>query len=282
MNKKMNDNNSVRCNSCNKYYSSKSSLCNHNKKYHSNSVIPSSTLIAQNSTLIAQNSTLFAPNKYNCKYCNKNFSRNYCVTRHEKTCKSKKNMLINSDEILKLKNKIIELENKIGNNTVNNTNNGTINNITNNIKVSFGDEDIDKISTKDKKKILNSGYCSLIKLIELIHLNKDYPQYQNIKINNLKDKFAKTYDESIKNFTTVPKKEIIDSLICSRTVDLKSIYDEYNKEDNKLHKCVLKLIEKIESYTEEIDDKKILEFYKNLTDEIILLIYNKTKTFDII
>jgi len=275
MNKKVNDKNVLRCNICTKYYSSKSSLCNHNKKYHSNSVI-------LNSTLIAQNSTLIAPNKYNCKYCNKNFSRNYCVTRHEKTCKNKKNMLINSDEILKLQNKIIELENKIGNNTVNNTNNGTINNITNNIKVSFGDEDIDKISTKDKKKILNSGYCSLIKLIELIHLNKDYPQYQNIKINNLKDKFAKTYDESIKNFTTVPKKEIIDSLICSRTVDLKSIYDEYNKEDNKLHKCVLKLIEKIESYTEEIDDKKILEFYKNLTDDIILLIYNKTKTFDII
>ena len=282
MNKKVNDTNLLRCNCCNKYYSSKSSLCNHNKKFHNNSLTHKSTIIAQNSTIIAQNSTLIAPNNYNCKYCNKNFSRNYCVIRHEKICKNKKNILIDTDEILILKKKIIELENKIGNNTVNNTNNGIINNITNNIKVSFGDEDIEKLSTKDKKKILNSGYCSLVKLIEMIHLNKDYPQYQNIKINNLKDKFAKTYDVSIKNFTTVPKKEIINSLICSRTVDLKSIYSEYNKEDNKLHKCVLKLIDKIESYTEEIDDKKILEFYKNLTNEIILLIYNKTKTFDII
>ena len=275
----MNDNKSIRCNSCNKYYSSKSSLCNHNKKFHNNSVIPSNTnVILSNISVIPKEITV----TYDCSYCNKQFKLRQYRWKHEKICKNKNNVLINSDEILKLKNKIIELENKIGNNTVHNTNNGTINNITNNIKVTFGDEDIDKISTKDKKKILNSGYCSLIKLIELIHLNKDYPQYQNIKINNLKDKFAKTYDESIKNFTTVPKKEIIDSLICSRTVDLKSIYDEYNKEDNKLHKCVLKLIEKIESYTEEIDDKKILEFYKNLTDEIILLIYNKTKTFDII
>jgi len=267
------------CKVCNKDYSSYKSLWNHNKKFHNNSVIQSNTnVIPSNSSVIPKEIIV----TYDCSYCNKQFKLRQYRWKHEKICKNKKNMLINSDEILKLKNKIIELENKIGNNTVNNTNNGTINNITNNIKVSFGDEDIDKISTKYKKKILNSDYCSLIKLIELIHLNKDYHQYQNIKINNLKDKFAKTYDESIKNFTTVPKKEIIDSLIYSRSIDLKSIYDEYNKEDNKLHKCVLKLIEKIESYTEEIDDKKILEFYKNLTDEIILLIYNKTKTFDII
>jgi hypothetical protein len=267
------------CKVCIKDYSSYKSLWNHNKKFHNNSVIQSNTnVIPSNSSVIPKEIIV----TYDCSYCNKQFKLRQYRWKHQKICKNKDNMLINSDEILKLKNKIIELENKIGNNTVNNTNNGTINNITNNIKVSFGDEDIEKISTKDKKKILNSGYCSLIKLIELIHLNKDYPQYQNIKINNLKDKFAKTYDESIKNFTTVPKKEIIDNLICSRTVDLKSIYDEYNKEDNKLHKCVLKLIEKIESYTEEIDDKKILEFYKNLTDDIILLIYNKTKIFDII
>jgi hypothetical protein len=34
MNNKVNNFSSFNCNICNKYYSSKSSLCNHNKKFH--------------------------------------------------------------------------------------------------------------------------------------------------------------------------------------------------------------------------------------------------------
>ena len=36
MDKKVNDKSEFRCNICNKLYSSKSSLCNHNKKFHDN------------------------------------------------------------------------------------------------------------------------------------------------------------------------------------------------------------------------------------------------------
>lgn len=220
--------------------------------------------------------------KNTCKFCNKIFSRNDSRTRHEKICKEKKNKIIEFTKIELLENKIKELENII---TINNcTNNGTIiNNINtiNNIKITFGKEEIDKILKKDKKKILNSGYSSLIKLIEIMHLNKEYPQYQNIKIHNLKDKYAKTFDISTNNFTTVNKKDTIDSLICSRTLDLKLLHDTYHKKDNKFHQCVLNLIDKIETYTPDIDDIKILDFYKKLTEEIILLIYNKTKIFEI-
>jgi hypothetical protein len=114
-----------------------------------------------------------------------------------------------------------------------------------------------------------------------MHLNKDYPQYQNIKIPNLKDNFAKTYDEVTETFTTVNKKDSIDDLICNRTCDLKSIYKDLSNKKNNFHQCVLKLIDKIESCNGgDIDDKKKLDFYKNLQKEIILLIYNKTKMFD--
>ena len=275
-------NGSHSCTICNKKYSSYKSLWNHNKKYHIDCVIPNNTNVILSNTNVTPNSNAI---NYNCKYCNKEFKLRQYRWKHEKICKHKEKLvLVNPNELVELKNKIKELEDKIVTNASNNTNNGTINNnnnqtnITNNIKVTFGEEEIDMLSVKNKKKILNSGYLSLIKLIEMVHLNKDYPQFQNIKIHNLKDKFAKIYDQTTKSFITVTKKDSIDSLICCRTLDLKSIYEEYNKEDNNFHHCVSKLIEKLESCT---DEKPSLEFYKNQSDDIVLLIYNNTKVSDI-
>ena len=56
-------NNSFQCMQCNKYYSSKSSLCNHNKKFHNLQVLKSSDEIPINSDNIPINSEL---KKYIC------------------------------------------------------------------------------------------------------------------------------------------------------------------------------------------------------------------------
>jgi len=261
------------CKHCNKEYSSYKSLWNHNKKFHNNNVKKCYDNVKKCYDNVTNQSKSLL-----CKYCNKVFKFRSAKSVHIKTCNEKEKQINNSNEIIKLKEEIKKL--KTVNKTTNNTNNGTIINNTTNIKVSFGEEDIQKLSKKDKKAILNSGYMSIIKLIDLMHLNKAYPEYQNIKIHNLKDKYAKIYDETNNNFTTVSKKDTIDSLICYRTINLKSIYKDYNKPDNELHQCVTKLVNKLESYTPDIDDVKILDFYKNLTEEIILMIYNKTKIFE--
>jgi hypothetical protein len=301
------------CKICNKKYSSYQSLWIHNKKFHSknnNKLTSDNKITTMNNNIISiDNNIIISKKIYNCKYCNKNYNLQQSKWYHEQNCKMKDNKLeielekikleqINAEkeklkeekeklkeekeklkeekEILKLK---IKLQNGTTNNTTNNNNNGTINN--NNIKISFCTEDIDTISKEDKQGILNSGYLSLLKLIETMHLNKDYPEYQNIKIANLKDNFAKTYDEETETFTTVYKKDSIDDLICSRTCDLKSIYKDLSNKKNNFHRCVLKLIDKIESCNGGvIDDKDKLDYYKNLQKEIILLIYNKTKMFN--
>jgi len=266
------------CNICKKIYKSYKSLWNHNNIFHKQNLTQNTHCTPK----VTQTST-----KNNCKYCNKLFSRSDSKLRHERMCPDKKNKEAENNKIELLETKIKELENKIDNknNKIINTNsNNTTNNnngVINNIKISFGEEDIDEISSKEKKAILNSGFSSLVKLIEMVHLNKKYPQYQNIKINNLKDKYAKVYDEDKKIFTTISKSESINSLISYRTLDLKSIYKEYHNKDNKLHQCVVKLIDKIESYTPDTDDTKILDFYKNLANELILMIYNKTKEYEI-
>jgi hypothetical protein len=311
------------CKICNKIYASMSSLCNHNKKFHSknnivnvdnvdNSIInvDNSIINVEKSIINVEKSiiNIVINKKLQCKFCLVFFKSQSNKCQHEKKhCKVIINNNKKIDDNNELKIKKIELEkinaenemlrlkiklqnnnnstnNTNNNNSTNNTtnnNNGTINNITNKIIVGFCSEDIDIIPEIDKINILNSGYLALVKLIELMHLNKDYPQYQNIRIPNLKDNFAKTYDELTDTFTTVNKKDSIDDLICSRTCDLKSIHKHLSNKHNNFHACVLKLIDKVESCKAgDIDDKFKLDFYKNLQKEVILLIYNKTKIFD--
>jgi len=277
------------CKICNKNYASYNSLGNHNRKFH-NSIhndvkgqkqSKNNTLLVKKGQKKSKNNINDYMKDYNCRKCNKICNNKQSRWYHEKICKNE--IILYDNKIEQLENKIIELENIITNNGTNNTNYGTINNTTNNnttniIKVSFGEEDISILSDKDKKSIMNSGFSSMIKLIETIHLNKNYKQFQNVQISNLKDKYAKYYDEKINNFITVSKTELIDEIICYRTLNLKEIHDEYNKNTIK-HNNVLKLINKLENYTPEDDDDKLYKFYKELCSEITLLFYNKSKIF---
>ena len=160
----------------------------------------------------------------------------------------------------------------------NNINNGTINTTNNIIKVSLGCEDMSLISKEEKKMILNTGFQSLVKLIETVHLNDRYKQFQNVSIPNLKDKYAKCYDDSVSRYVTKGKSDLIEEIISYRTSNLREIHSEYSK-DTLLHNNVLKLIGKLESYRPEDEDDELYRFYKDLCQEITLLFYNKSRVF---
>jgi len=277
------------CKTCNKNYKSYNSLGNHNRKFHQSiKEIKSKGLVKDKGKGLVKES------KGNniCNICNKIFSCKQSKYEHikNKVCNNNNNIILYDNKIEQLENKIIELENKISNNNIitNNTNNGTTNtnngtinnnNITNNIiKVTFGEEDINVLSCKDKKMILNSGFNSMIKLIETMHLNDNYKQFQNVQITNLKDKYGKCYDDTSKQFITKIKSEIMDELIAIKTMNLKEIHGEYNRNTIN-HKNVLKLINKIESCTSDDDNDELSKFYKELCEEITLLFYNKSKMF---
>ena len=88
---KVNGNSELCCNICNKIYASKSSLCNHNKKFHSPNVIKSNILC--NTPVINSNTNVIQSNtkEYNCKYCNKIFKMRQYKWKHEQQCKIKEN-----------------------------------------------------------------------------------------------------------------------------------------------------------------------------------------------
>jgi hypothetical protein len=217
-----------------------------------------------------------------CKYCKNIFSHRNSRWKHETTCKKKEE--INKIELLQAQ--VNELTSKINNTTnINNNNNGTINNnngtINNNIIIGFGKEDVAKLTMAEKKKIIGKGYQALLALIDTMHFNKKYPEFNNIQITNLRDNCAKIYDDDINDYKTVKKKETIDQLIYNKTFNLGDILEELNDPENKYHKITLKLIDMLQSYSPEMEDKDSLEFYKNLCKDIIFLIYNKTKLLQV-
>ncbi|VBB18937.1 hypothetical protein YASMINEVIRUS_1469 [Yasminevirus sp. GU-2018] len=230
------------------------------------------------------------PVSFACKYCNKTFTMETNMYRHMRSaCRVKKEEDAKKDEIYerllkveednkrineenkKLKQKVNTMEKKmkvtkrITNNTNNGTiNNGTINNTLNQIVVvGYGHEDLSKLGKSELLKILQNGYHSTIKLTEAVHFNPKYPEYHNVYISNMKDKYAMMYDGA--KWTLTMKESLINQIY-----EDKKNYIEENLEDFVKSLSVSRR-KALERWLETDDeDKKI----KEIKESIKLLLYN--------
>ena len=224
----------------------------------------------------------------NCKYCNRKFTAHNSMYRHIKyTCKIKKKQDLQKEDILerlikleeenkKLKQKINIIEKQKINKTVNNiTNNGTI--INNNITlVAYGSEDLSKLDKKEILRVLQNGYDSTLRLTETLHFNPNYPEYHNIYITNMKDKYAMIYDGKMWELTI--KEELI-----NRIYDDKKNYIEENIEDF-IESLSISQKRALDRWIDTDEDNKKI---KQLKERIKLLLYtsreiplNTQKTID--
>jgi hypothetical protein len=160
-------------------------------------------------------------------------------------------------KILEKKNKILEKKTK----TI--TINNNINNVVNINLIGYGKEDLTKIDKKDMIKIMKNGFKSSLRLTEALHFNEKLPEYHNIYISNIKDKYAMIYNG--KDWNLITKDELIDQI--------------YDDKRNYIEENIPTFIESItESQTRALhrwlntdeDDKKI----KIIKEEIKLLLYN--------
>ena len=131
---------------------------------------------------------------FNCKYCNKDYSRIDSLNRHiEKICKEKKeldkmeNEKIELHEIIKTQtkqiNKLLEKNGKHINNTQNNnTQNNTINNIHIN---NYGEENLEMLTDEFKERCVTKPFYAILEIIKKIHFNDDYPENKNMRIVNI-------------------------------------------------------------------------------------------------
>lgn len=232
-----------------------------------------------------------------CKYCGKTFTTPTNMYRHmNHTCKIKKAEDQKRDQIyerlVELEKKsekidVLEKENKelkkemkslkknvkddkkvkkITNNTTNNNNTNNINNgIVAHINlIGYGKEDLSKIDKKDILKAIQNGFDSTLRLTETLHFNPKHPEYHNVYITNVKDKYAMMFDGKDWNLT------MKDALI-NKIYDDKKNYIEENLDDfvDSLSTSRKKALERWLETNEE--DERIIR----VKNEIKLLLYNK-------
>jgi hypothetical protein len=307
MNEKMNHKSKFICNNCNKFYASKSSLCNHNKKFHNtnnNFLTTNNNFLTTNNNFLTTNNNFLTTNNkiYNCKYCNKIYNLQQSKWKHEQNCKNKTE---NNNEIEILKNTIKEMKEQFAlilkekgkmhyktlqkfNNSLNNNSNNNINygkiinniNTINNTYVKFGDLDYEKVlNNKQIRHILNHQYMSLEESIKKIHFNENLPEYSNIFITNMKDDLAYVFNGN--QFISVRKNEMLNELIDSH---IKEINLSLEKNKNKLNEKYVIRLEKFldmlndddTKFTDQ-DNQRVYPSYKAYKlNSIKLLIYNKS------
>jgi hypothetical protein len=177
---------------------------------------------------------------------------------------------IQEKEINELTKKIITLESKEtkkciitkGNNNTINT--GTVHNTTNNIViVGHGKEDMSKIDSADILKVLKNGYNSTIHLTETVHFNPKYPEFQNVYISNMKDKYAMMYDG--KKWMLITKEALIDKI--------------YNNKRNFIEENLDKFVESlpkqyVKSLNRWLDTDEEDPRITQIKSDIKLLLYN--------
>lgn len=235
---------------------------------------------------------------FKCKYCGNEYTKSQNRSRHYKTCEKKAEhkrekaiydflnkqlyeMTLKLDEqkkeIRRLKRQRFNNNQTVNNNTTNtnshnttnNTqnnhiNNGTINNI--NI-VAFGNENIPNVIPNDKQiEILNRGSDSLMYLIKYVHFNPDHPEFQNVRITNMRSKVGEVYDQKYNKFIKKPKIDIIEDVKSERTYDIENFaeYNGTNMDANKLNN-ITQFIDRL------YEDKS---FNKKYNSQIECLLYN--------
>ena len=283
------------CDICDKSYKDKSGLWYHNRKYHFNLISQKSAknqsniqpTSVKNQPIIIQSVLNTKHSILECKYCNKSYKHIQSRWKHEQKCKVKSN----NDEIMELKKKLKDIEDKINNthqgSTITNSNNtnsnNTLNNkgtINNNYIIAFGKEEINNILTeKEKIRILNARYKSLEESIKAIHFNDNRPEYQNIVITNMRDNLIHTFDGN--KFVSQAKHGTINQLIDNHMESIEESLDNSREKLNpKTVDIIEKLIEKINDETTELydeeNDKKYLN-YKNYKNDLVkLFVYNES------
>lgn len=177
-----------------------------------------------------------------CEYCSESFSRRNNLIRHQKLyCKEKVNKESYQENITITLNKqskqISELVNMIASNSINegnhtnysvsnnNNNNINSNNINNTITINnFGNENLDMLTNKFMRAMVDRPYTAIPKMIKKIHFNEKYPENQNIRMLNKRDNKLQIIENG--KWTYVDKDDTLDTLVGDNNYTLDNFYEK--------------------------------------------------------
>ena len=210
---------------------------------------------------------------YFCQYCERNFNFKQSYYRHMKTCKVKREIDNEKNEMNKLVDllnnqlkdkdrKIDELIKKSG------TTNITYNqqNINNNIKLlGYRKTDISHLSDKDFISCISHSNFCIPHLIKKIHFDPDKPENHNIYISNIKNNYAMIYDGDKWNLTN--KDDLINEILEEKEIIIEEKLEEW-LEKGKQYPEIMK---KFTRYLEKKENDVVLDKIK---DEVKLVLFN--------
>lgn len=263
------------CEKCLKIFDKKSNYLTHLKRKFpcKKDEVINTTQINSTLSLINSDNNInnIAINNNTCPKCQKKFFHKGNVKVHlDKNCKVVKNeqqIIINTLKQMLLNQTHNQTPVNVTTNNI--TNNNTTNNInnTNNIQVniySAGKEDLSRLSQEDILKICTSGTYYPIVAAQVIHCNKNYPEFQNFLISNLRSSTGLVYA----NDTWVSKSqdEILTNLMRIDKKHVSNLIKDIKVDD--------KLKVKLESTKDEIDTNEVKEHQKPKIKEIL---YNASK-----
>tara|TARA_Y100000813_G_scaffold56239_1_gene39469 strand:- start:155 stop:1087 length:933 start_codon:yes stop_codon:yes gene_type:complete len=237
-----------------------------------------STLFKNSQHLVNKKSTLcqqIYENSYICEYCEKQFNFKQSYYRHMKTCKIKKEIDSEENEMNKIvemlneqlkdkDKKIDELIKKSGNTTtINYQQNQSINN---NFKLlGYRNTDISHLSDKDFISCISHSNFCIPHLIKKIHFDPEKPENHNIYISNIKNNYAMTYDGDKWNLSN--RDDLINDILEEKEIIIEEKLEEW-LEKGKQYPEIMK---KFTRYLEKKEHDVVLDKIK---DEIKLVLFN--------
>jgi hypothetical protein len=150
----------------------------------------------------------------------------------------------------------------------NNTQNNFQNNVQNITLYGYGKEDISKIDKNLLFNGINRVYGAPLHLTKAIHFNEKFPEYNNIYIASMKDKYGMQYDG--KEWNLVDKNKLIDQIYEDKKV---IVADNVENFSSKLSTSKKERIKDWLDNETHPDDKGT----SDVKDEMKLLLYNKRK-----
>ena len=210
---------------------------------------------------------------YFCQYCERNFNFKQSYYRHMKTCKVKREIDNEKNEMNKMVDllnnqlkdkdrKIDELIKKSG------TTNITYNqqNINNNIKLlGYRNTDISHLSDKDFISCISHSNFCIPHLIKKIHFDPNKPENHNIYISNIKNNYAMIYDGDKWNLTN--KDDLINEILEEKEIIIEEKLEEWLAKEKQYPE----IMKKFTRYLEKKENDVVLDKIK---DEVKLVLFN--------
>jgi hypothetical protein len=133
----------------------------------------------------------------------------------------------------------------------------------------FGKYNPEILEEIEMKEIIITKLDGISKLIQHIYFNDRRPQYQNVRIRNIREKLCEFYDGTI--WKSIDEKTIIHNIIVYTKDIIDNYYDKNKRKFSKYYQ------EKYRSFSNSFDEIIIKKMNENIKNEKYEKIYDKIK-----